>query len=79
MSIGESAKFHLKDNKEENHFVHFAPIKIEISKQSEKIRKTKYMLFRFASKRLRDSSFDNFKKNELHPNERWVLVFSKNK
>ncbi len=79
MSIGESVKFHLKDINEEKYFVHFAPVKIEISERSDRVNRTKYILFRYASVGVRSLGFDNFITNELHPYNKWTLIFSENK
>ncbi len=81
LSIGESLSFHLKDVQEVSKFVHFAPVKIEISlSESDNEEKPiiKYMLFEYASSELRTAtSADDFMKNQLHPYNKWHLIFSK--
>jgi hypothetical protein len=77
LSIGEVAKFHLKDIQKEKLFVHFAPIKIEIRSSPAKIpEKIRFMLFQFSSSELRRSEYGDFIKNSLHPYDKWLLTTS---
>lgn len=77
LSIGEIAKFHLK-NLQEELFVHFAPIKIIISSNNSFGEpKEKYMLFRFVNEKLRNIPGDNFIQTEMHPYGSWTLINSK--